>query len=137
MNQVPIRPDIATEIGTNWCTPRETSSAQESAIASHIMQQAITFARRGMRTPGSMYLRNGPKNRFRINRSVSQGHDRAKHHVAKIKKIVVGIPGTTTPTPAMPTHPTPAPASAYRTGRAAAGVGFRSGEAAPCRPKLG
>lgn len=88
------------------------SNTHEAVIASHIIPQAITLAFRGIRAPGSTYRKNGPKNRFRINRSVSQGQDRAKHHVARIRKIVVGIPGTTTPTPAMPTHPTPAPANA-------------------------
>lgn len=111
MYQVPTTPEITTVTGTHTATSRAISSQQDAAMAAHIIAAAMTFARRGMTAPGAMYLTNGPKNRLWINFSVSHGHDRAKHHDATIKNTVVGSPGTTTPTPPIPTQHTPRPAS--------------------------
>lgn len=93
------------------------------AIADHIITSAIALARRGITAPGSSADRNGRKNRVRISRSVSHGHERAKHHDATIRNTVVGMPGTATPTAPSPTHATPPEAYAHRAARERVGVG--------------
>jgi hypothetical protein len=122
MHAVPSTPRPAISASTTGVTPRDARSTHERVIASHMIETAATFARRGIRAPGSMYCRNGRKKRVLISRSVSPGEERAKHHAATIRKTVVGMPGTTTPTPARPTAHTPVPASKARVERDEAGA---------------
>ena len=93
------------------------TQAQEPKIAVHIIATEMALALKGMTAPGSRYLTKGPKTRLWISLSVSQGHDRAKHHEAMIRNTVVGNPGTMTPSPASPTHPTPPVANSPRLAR--------------------
>lgn len=116
MQTVPTMPASMMMAGTSGVTERESKSADEKMIASHIAQVATTLARRGMTASGSRYRRNGPKKRIRTKRSVSQGQERVKHQTAMMRKTVVGRPGTIAPMPASPTQPMPVPASKTRTG---------------------
>lgn len=127
MNQVAIKPIATTDDGTNHGASPEEISRLDAITAVHITASEMTLARMGITAPGTRYWAKGRKKRLWINLSVSHGHERAKHQDAAIRNTVVGIPGTTTPTPARPTQPTPTPANAYRFTRA--GLGFTPGYA--------
>ena len=83
-------------------------------IAVHIIARLKIFAFSGIATPATRNGRNGAKKRLRISLSSSHVQLLVKHQIAARRKTVVGIPGTTTPTAASPTHATPIEARAHR-----------------------
>lgn len=97
-------------------SPEDIHHSDRQENTSTIAIESIR-ARIGIGASPSTYFMYGPKNRFRSSRRSNNGQPLAKHHEAMIRKIVVGRPGTNTPTAPSATHNTPIAANPQRTAR--------------------